>query len=160
MKITDFLSGNKEEFKKLTGEDTTVNVNNIRLVSDKFSVLLSEFSFLVEYISTSMKSINDKSKYLKINNNGQVDNIIKLNSFLDNLNENVKDNTTSSKNMNQKTSMTYEIIKEKKKEIINAIEGFNILQESLYEVKTYSDNLEKQSDNVRESISLINNITR
>jgi len=160
MKITDFLSGNKEEVKKLTGEDITVNVNNIRLVSDKFSVLLSEFSFLVEYISTSMKSINDKSEYLKINNNGQVDNIIKLNSFLDNLNGNIKDNTTSSKNMNQKTSMTYEIIKEKKKEIINAIEGFNILQESLYEVKTYSDNLEKQSDNVRESISLINNITR
>lgn len=160
MKISKLLNRNREDVKSLVEEDSTVNINSIRPVSDKFCVLLSEFSFLVEYISTSIKAINDKSEYLKNNNNSQLDNIIKLNSFLDNLNGNVKENAISSKVMNQKTSMTYEIIKEKKSEILNAIEGFNILEDSLHEVKTYSDNLEKQSDNVRESISLINNITK
>ncbi|MGH4120405.1 methyl-accepting chemotaxis protein [Clostridium sp.] len=160
MKISKFLSRSTEDVKSLDKEDSTVNINNIRPISDKFCVLLSEFSFLVEYISTSIKAINDKSEYLKNNNNSQLDNIIKLNSFLDNLNGNVKENAISSKVMNQKTSMTYEIIKEKKSEILNAIEGFNILEDSLHEVKTYSDNLEKQSSNVQQSISLINNITK
>ena len=62
--------------------------------------------------------------------------------------------------MKDKTSITYEIIKDKKKEILTAIEGFSILEDALYEVKSSSDNLEKKSNNVRESISLINNITR
>lgn len=160
MKITNFLNRNKETLKNLPKEDSTVNINKIKPVSDKFCILLSDFSFLIEYISTSMKCINDKSDYLKKNNNSQLENISQLNSFLHNLNGNVKDNASSSKIMNEKTSMTYEIIKEKKKEILKAIESFNELEESLHEVKTYSDNLEKQSNNVRESISLINNITR
>lgn len=160
MKISNFLNRNKDAVKGLVEEGSDINLNNIRPVSDKFCVLLSEFSFLVEYISTSMKSINDKSEYLKNNNNNQLDNILKLNSFLHNLNGNVKENAISSEIMNKKTSMSYEIIKEKKSEILNAIEGFNTLQDSLHEVKTYSDNLEVQSDNVRQSISLINNITR
>jgi methyl-accepting chemotaxis protein len=160
MKFNKFSSRNIENDKNLAEEESTVNISSIKPVSDKFCVLLSEFSFLVEYISTSIRAINDKSEYLKNNNNDQLENIIKLNSFLDNLNGNVKENALSSKNMNQKTSTTYEIIKEKKSEILNAIEGFNVLQGSLHEVKTYSDNLEKQSDNVRQSISLINNITK
>ncbi|MFT5871688.1 MAG: methyl-accepting chemotaxis protein [Clostridium sp.] len=160
MKITNFLNKKKEGFESLIDEDSTVNKNKIKPVSDKFCMLLSEFSFLVEYISTSMKSINDKSEYLKTNNNKQLDNIINLNSFIHNLNGNVKENATDSKIMNEKTSMAYEIIKEKKSEILNAIDGFNILEDSLHEVKTYSDNLEKQSNNVKERISLINNITR
>jgi len=160
MRIINFFEKNKKNIKSLYEEEITVNVNNIGPISDKFCVLLSEFSFLVEYISTSMNSINEKSEYLKNNNNRQLDNIKTLDSFLHNLNVNVKDNATNSILMNEKTSMTYEIIKEKKKEILTAIEGFSILEEALHEVKSSSDNLDKQSSSVRQSISLINNITR
>lgn len=130
MKIVSFLNKNKEKNKSLHEEEGTVNVDKIRPVSDKFCMLLSDFSFLVEYISTSMKSINDKSEYLKDNNNKQLDNIVKLNSFLHNLNGNVKDNAKGSKIMNEKISITYEIIKKKKREILDAIESFNILEDS------------------------------
>ena len=115
MKITKILNRNKEDLKNLDKEDSTVNLDKIKPASDKFCVLLSEFSFLVELISTSMKCINDKSEYLKNNNNSQLDNIVKLNLFLHNLNGNVKENSISARSMNEKTSLTYEIIKEKKK---------------------------------------------
>ena len=159
MIFSNFFKNNKEDFKSVTEENTTISINKIRPISNKFCVLLSEFSFLVEYISTSMRSINDKSEYLKNNNNSQLHNIVKLNSFLDNLNGNIKSNAASSKTMNEKTSRTYEIVKDKKKEILSAIEEFNLLQDSLHNVKQYSDVLDRQSSDVRESISLINSIT-
>ena len=160
MKIINFFKKNKKNIKSLPSEENTFNINKIQPISDKFCVLLSEFSFLVEYISTSMNSINEKSEYLKNNNNRQLDNIKTLDSFLHNLNVSVKDNATNSKLMNEKTSITYGIIKDKKKEILTAIEGFSVLEEALHEVKASSDNLEKQSSSLRQSISLINNITR
>jgi len=73
MKISKLLMKNKEKIKNSYEKDGTVSVDKIRPVSDRFCVLLSDFSFLVEYISTSMKSINDKSEYLKDNNNRQLD---------------------------------------------------------------------------------------
>jgi hypothetical protein len=47
MKFSKILNRNTEDVKSLVEDNSTVNINNIRPVSDKFCVLLSEFSFLV-----------------------------------------------------------------------------------------------------------------
>jgi len=114
--------------------------------------LVNEFSNSVDEIHMEMDEVASQSGELASKTQEKSSNMIDIESFFDEIYEKIKDNSENAETMSKNSMNSYEIIKEKKGEVIEVSDEFQKLAESLNISK---ENVIKLAEKMVEADSLI-----
>lgn len=149
--FTKELSDLVNSYREMIGDTKNLSISYMYRINSCFSTF--------EELFIEMKEILTNIETLSANVEEQASSMLTIESFVETVSENAKNNSIHSQEVLSASRQTHDKVKEKKEEIINAVSNFSNIQRSLDDTKISTDKLESKSSEAQQLIASIDQIS-